>query len=383
MSASSGLPTSSVPNPLTPEWLTTALRQSDMLPTGQVTRVEERANAAFNSAARHLHLTYSPDAPPDMPLRLFFKRNLPEAWAVRAGAREVAFYQVAATMADRLPMLATCYGSSYDDERGDSWLLLRDVSATHTSPVTREQLIAGSGVPPDDQLVAVVEALAGLHATWWEHPALGTGKLLVSEWYRDQACCKAALREFTDNWGAFQRMTGETLSSATRALGDEALAALPHLWQQHLAERMAARRQLTISHGDCYLSQFLCPLPESSDTATYLVDFQGACGDLPAMDLVFLFATFWTPEQRQEGQREERLLRAYLDALMGYGVTGYSWDDLVRDYQIALAFMFFYPVWDALDGSSRDYWEPKLRCLASAVDDWGCRELFASAMREA
>ena len=383
MSASSGLPTSSVPNPLTPEWLTTALRQSDMLPTGQVTHVEERANAAFNSAARHLHLTYSPDAPPDMPLRLFFKRNLPEAWAVRAGAREVAFYQVAATMADRLPMLATCYGSSYDDERGDSWLLLRDVSATHTSPVTREQLIAGSVVPPDDQLVAVVEALAGLHATWWEHPALGTGKLLVSEWYRDQACCKAALREFTDNWGAFQRMTGETLSSATRALGDEALAALPHLWQQHLAERMAARRQLTISHGDCYLSQFLCPLPESSDTATYLVDFQGACGDLPAMDLVFLFATFWTPEQRQEGQREERLLRAYLDALMGYGVTGYSWDDLVRDYQIALAFMFFYPVWDALDGSSRDYWEPKLRCLASAVDDWGCRELFASAMREA
>ena len=48
-------------------------------------------------------------------------------------------------------------------------------------------------------------------------------------------------------------------------------------------------------------------------------------------------------------------MRAYLDALTGHGVTGYSWDDLVRDYQIALAYMFFYPVWDALDGSSRDY----------------------------
>jgi hypothetical protein len=383
MSASSASPTSGVPNPLTPEWLTTTLRQSSMLTTGQVTRVEERANAAFNSAARHLCLTYSPDAPPDMPERLFFKRNIPEAWAVRAGAREVAFYQVAATMADHLPMLATCYGSAYDDERGDSWLLLRDVSATHTPPVTREQLIAGSGIPPDEQLAAVVEALAYLHAAWWEHPALGTGNLLVSEWYRDQACFEASLREFTDNWGAFQQMAGETLSTATRALGDAALAALPYLWQRDLAERMAARRQLTLSHGDCYLSQFLCPLPESPDTATYLIDFQGACGDLPAMDLVFLFATFWTPEQRHEGQREERLMRAYLDALTGHGVTGYSWDDLVRDYRIALAFMFFYPVWDALEGSSRDYWEPKLHCLASAVDDWRCRELFARAMREA
>ncbi len=383
MSASSASPTSSIPNPLTPEWLTTALRQSGLLPTGQVTCVEERANAAFNSAARHLRLTYSPDAPPDMPLWLFFKRNIPEAWAVRAGAREVAFYQVAATMTDYPPMLATCYGSAYDVTSGDSWLLLRDISATHTPPVTREQLIAGRGVPPDDQLAAIVEALAGLHAAWWEHPALGTGKLLVSEWYRDQACFEASLREFTDNWGAFQQMASETLSTATRALGDAALAALPHLWQQHLAERMAARHQLTISHGDCYLSQFLCPLLESSDTATYLIDFQGACGDLPAMDLVFLFATFWTPEQRHEDQREERLMRAYLDALVRRGVTSYSWDDLVRDYRIALAFMFFYPVWDALDGSSRDYWEPKLRCLASAVDDWGRHELFARLMRQA
>ena len=120
MTASSASPTSSIPSPLTPEWLTAALRQSSMLPTGQVTRVEERDNAAFNSAARHQCLTYSPDPPPEMPTRLFFKRNIPEAWAVRAGAREVAFYQVAATMADLLPMVATCYSSAYDEASVDS-----------------------------------------------------------------------------------------------------------------------------------------------------------------------------------------------------------------------------------------------------------------------
>jgi hypothetical protein len=39
--------------------------------------------------------------------------------------------------------------------------------------------------------------------------------------------------------------------------------------------------------------------------------------------------------------------------------------------------MIFYPAWDAVNGSSREYWEPKLRSLASAADDWQCRELFA------
>jgi hypothetical protein len=74
-------------------------------------------------------------------------------------------------------------------------------------------------------------------------------------------------------------------------------------------------------------------------------------------------------------------LRLYHGALMRHGIAGYSWDDLITDYRIALAFMLFYPVWDATNGSNRAYWEPKQRCLASAADDWACRELFASVAR--
>jgi Ecdysteroid kinase-like family len=372
-----------LPNPPTPEWLTNALRQSGTLTNGRVLRVEVSGNAAFNSTALHLHLTYSGDTPPGMPPRLFFKRNLAEAWAVRAGAREVAFYQVATALANRLPMLAHCYGAAYDADSGDSWLLLHDVSETHAPPVTREQLLAGAGVPPDAQLAAIVEVLASLHAAWWEHPALGTGSLLISEWYSNYTSFATSLREFTEEWSTLQQTAGATLPASTRTLLNAALAALPHIWERALAERVAARRWLTISHGDCYLSQFLCPLADSPNDATYLIDFQGACGDLPTMDLVFLLATFWTPEQRHERRREERLLHAYHDALTRNGITTYTWEQLVEDYRIALAFMLFYPVWDAINGSSRDYWEPKLRCLASAADDWRCRELFARIMKRA
>ncbi|MGE5333827.1 MAG: phosphotransferase [Nitrososphaerota archaeon] len=371
-----------IPNPPTPEWLTEVLHRSGLLTSGSVVRAEESANAAFNSAARHLHITYSSDVPPDLPQWLFFKRNLPEAWAQRAGAREVAFYQVAATMADRLPMVVPCYGAAYDATSGDSWLLLQDVSATHVAPVTREQSINGAGVPTDAQLTAIVEALAGLHAAWWEHPALGRESLVVSEWYRDRECFEMTVRQFRDNWNAFQSMAGPTLPAPITTLYESVLAELPHIWEPVLAERMARLRQLTISHGDCYLSQFLCPLPDAPNGTAYLIDFQGACGDLPAMDLTFLFATFWSPEQRHTAQREHRLLRLYLDTLHRHGIASYTWDDLVADYRISLAFMIFYPVWDAVNGSSRDYWEPKLRCLASAAEDWECRDLLASLKKQ-
>lgn len=370
-----------VSDPPTPDWLTAALRQSGAMTSGSVLRVEDSANAAFNSAARHLRLCYSTDATPTLPRRLFFKRNLPEPWAVRAGEREVAFYQVAAQMAGRLPMLVPCYAAGYDADSGDSWLLLSDVSGTHQSPVTREQLIAGTGVPTDEQLAAMVEALAGLHAAWWQHPALGTGSLLMSEWYRDPACFASSHKEFTENWNALRQMGEATLPTATCALYDAALAGLPHIWERLLAERVASRSQFTISHGDCYFSQFLCPGAESADNTTYLIDFQGACGDLPAMDLVFLFATFWSAEQRQHHQREHRLLRAYLEALNRHGIGDYTWDNLVADYRIALVFMIFYPVWDAINGSSREYWAPKLRCLTSAAEDWRCGELLSSVSR--
>ena len=376
------LPAPSIPNPPTPEWLTNALRQSGMLATGSVIQVEDAVNEAFNSTAHHLRITYSSDAPPTLPERLFFKRNLPEAWAQRAGAREVAFYQVAATMADRLPMIVPCYGAAYDASSGDSWLLLQDVSATHRAPVTREQSINGTGVPTDAQLTAIVEALAGLHAAWWEHPALGRDSLVISEWYRDRECFEMTLRQFRDNWNAFQPKAGTTLPTPITTLIEAVLAELPKIWEPVLAERMAKRRHLTISHGDCYLSQFLNPLPGVSNDMTYLIDFQGACGDLPAMDLTFLFATFWSPEQRHTERREQRLLRMYLDTLHRHGITNYTWDDLVADYRISLAYMIFYPVWDAVNGSSREYWEPKLRCLTSAAEDWPCRELFTSVMKQ-
>lgn len=70
------------------------------------------------------------------------------------------------------------------------------------------------------------------------------------------------------------------------------------------------------------------------------------------------------------GAREERLLRRYHEALAAQGVRGYSWEMLLADYRLALAYMLSYPVWDASNGSRKSYWWPKLQCLTSAFQDW-------------
>jgi hypothetical protein len=360
------------PRHVTPGWLTAALRGAGVLPRGEVVAIEEAANNAFNSAVSHLTLTYSPDASETAPRRLVLKRNIDADWAVAAAEREVAFYRLLAPDAATLPMVVPCYHAAYDEQCRQSDLLLLDVSPTHAPPVTRDDLLAGRGVPPAAQLEAVVDALADFHAYWWEHPMLGQGVFEVDPWYRDGEHFARFVEKRRADWTIFTATEGADLPGDVRALYERAFAGLPGLWDGHFAERMRTRRRLTFSTSDCYLCQFLCPHDGAGQT--YLLDFQGICADFPAVDPVFFFASFWTPEQRHEGDRETRMLRRYLERLRARGVASYTWDDLTADYRLMLAILIFYPIWDAVD-----YWWPKMRCLTAAYTDWRSEDLFASA----
>ncbi len=360
---------------ITPDWLTSALREGGALPQGEVVAVSQRANDAFNSAAVHLEVTYSSDAPETAPRRLFLKRAIAADWALRAGAREVAFYQFVAPHRARLPMLVPCYAAAVDATSGHSFCLLGDVSETHAPPVTRAQLIAGV-VPAEALLDQVVDALAAFHAFWWEHPLLGQSAFELPSWYADAARHAQFVEETRSNWAHLLEAEGAWFPEEMQVIYTWALASYPALWERHLRQRAATHQRMTLSHGDCYLSQFLCPAPGASGP-TYLIDFQGPAADVGAMDLVFLFATFWPPAQRSEGQREERLLRRYHRALAALGVSSYTWEALLTDYRLALTYMLSYPVWDRSSGSRKDYWWPKLQCLAGAFRDWHCSDLLA------
>src|ERR1017187_10104816 len=115
-----------------PEWLTDILQTHGALPQGKVTTIEQRGSDTFNSAVVHLSVAYSGDAPATAPRRLFLKRNIKAEWGKKAGAREVAFYKLVEPLAEHLPMLIHCYAAEYDEANGTSYILLQDVSETHT-----------------------------------------------------------------------------------------------------------------------------------------------------------------------------------------------------------------------------------------------------------
>ena len=358
-------------------WLTGLLRRSGALPRGAVVAIERRSNAAFNSSVSHLHMTYSVDAPLDAPARLLLKRSRQESWAIEAGAREVAFYRLVAALGDDLPMIVPCHAAEVDARTGASVVLLADLSGTHHVALGRHQHLAlGDNAPPDGVCDRVVEMLARFHAFWWEHPRLGLEGLPLGRWYGNEADWDRYMRRRANAWEALIAAEGDWFPVGTRRLYEWVLARVPSLWDRYLASRLAIFDKVTLTHGDAYFANVLYP-HEPGTGQVYLIDWQSPEVYLGASDLANLIATFWTPAQRQAEGREARLLGRYHDTLVTNGVTGYAWDDLLNDYRLALIEWLLVPLQDRADGARRDYWWPKMRCLAGAFHDHGCADLLA------
>jgi thiamine kinase-like enzyme len=363
-------------DPITPEWLTAVLREAGVLRQGTVMQIESEAINAFNSETCRLSLRYSADAAPDAPTRLILKRNIAARRGVEDGIEEVKFYTLVASLPDHPDIIVPCYAAAYDETSGHSYLLLQDLSATHRPPVTREQQIGlVEWVPSAADLEAVVEALAQLHAYWWEHPLLETDRFVIGYWLRTRDRFEQYLQRRTASWGRLMAQNSDWFPDDLRARYEWVLARLPRHWETYLAPRFRTRQRLTLTHGDSYFANFLCPRP-SATGPTYILDWQSPSFDIGGYDLANLCAPFWTPEQRHENQREVMALRRYHAALQARGVNDYTWDDLVSDYQIGLIFWLLMPVQDGADGSRKDYWWPKMQCLVAAFRDWRCEALL-------
>lgn len=350
---------------ITDQWLTAVLGVPVQI-------IDRRANDAFNS--KLLHLTVQSNSPStDLPTHLIVKLNV-----AGDGEYEVRYYGLANTQPAPPTTSPRAVACAYDAESGASYLVMADISDTHTVPVLRADVLALHGMPTETHLRQMAELMARFHAYWWEHPDLKAGALPVRWWYGDEAQFRAHVQRCERDWATFQSATSITdLPDEYRTFYSDLVARLPVLWTRYLEPRVTTFRALTVTNGDCYFAQFLCPKDEKdANGRAYLVDFQDASGNLPAFDLVFMFAIFWTIDHRREGDREMGLLRHYHAVLCDEGVTNYTWDDLLRDYRLALTLIVFFVVFDAASGASRSYWWPKIQCLVANFNDLNCFELF-------
>ena len=367
-----------VPEPVTAEWLTDVLRDSGVLASGTVIAVDSRPTSAFNSYTSHLQLSYSADSVPGIAQSMVLKRNIPEPWGIEAGIAEVQFYRLIAGLPPAAPAIVPCYAAEHDPASGDSYLLLHDLSETHAPPVTRDQQLSiVGGVPPDEAIEQVTDALAQHHAYWWDRAALDGGTFAVGYWSRDAERFAQYVERRSRSWQSLIEHEVSWFPEDLRALYEHAFAHLRAHWQRWLEPRFRTRANLTLVHGDAYYANFLCP--KAAEGPTYLLDWQSPTVDINGYDLANLCATFWTSEQRREGEREQKLLRRYLLVLQAHGVSNYTWDDLAADYQSGLIYWLLVPLQDRYDGAPREYWWPKMQCLAAAFREWGCAELLGTA----
>jgi thiamine kinase-like enzyme len=200
----------------------------------------------------------------------------------------------------------------------------------------------------------------------------------IGAWCSDEEHFTAETERRRRAWESLLANESDWFPPHLIAMYETILQQLMHLWQTYTQPRLAAFSHLTLTHGDAYLANFLCP-HEGQSGATYLIDWQSPEVYRGASDLVNMCATFWTRQQRAEGQREVKVLQQYHRTLQQNGVTGYAWDDLVRDYRYSIVDWLLVPLQDRLEGSSKAYWWPKMQCLAHAFEDWNCADLFVQS----
>ena len=127
---------------------------------------------------------------------------------------------------------------------------------------------------------------------------------------------------YVRNRDEFVERFGPVLRNGMLARLDEIQERLPELCSSLAAEPW------TLLHGDFRLDNVL--FRPNGDT--FVLDFQGLGFGRPAVDVAYFITTALTAEHRDD---EERLLSTYHDALVAAGVTTYSFDDLVRDGELA------------------------------------------------
>ncbi len=309
------VPTSS--SDITPEWVTGAL--APHLDGAEVVDVAAHdigeGTGIFGEIAR-LHLTYdrpSPDAPASLVAKLpcVEPENLAVAQALGIYEREVNFFtEIAPGSPLRVP---ECYLAELDPD-GRFVLLLEDLEVD----LDVGDQVTGATVA---QAEAAIDALVELHAPWWEADELyALNWLPVPDAPAYMAAVpgiyRAGLPILEAEWS--DRLPPGAVAVA-RALDPEF---------EGLMRRMAEGPR-TFAHADPRLDNIFFARDGSGTVA--FIDFQLCLRQRGAADIAYLIGTSMNVADSRGSW--ERLLRRWYDRLADHGVTGYSWDDCLRQYK--------------------------------------------------
>ena len=304
------------PQEITTQWLTDALSAHTDGAKVHKIAVEDigEGTGIFGEIAR-LAISYEEpaDSPPDsvvVKLPCTEPENLAVAQALGIYKREVRFFnEIASSTPLRVPR---CYHSDLSDD-GAFVLVLEDLNNEFE---VGDQVVGATVSQAED----IIDALAKLHAAWWEHDDLDELTWLPEPNSPEYlaavpAIYSAGLPVLEADWA--DRLPHGAVPMAQRL--EPRFVELIH--------RMASGPR-TFAHSDTRLDNLFFARDGSGDVA--FIDFQLSLRQRGAADIAYLIGS--SMDAALSSANWETLLRRWHTGLVSAGVTSYSWDDCVTHY---------------------------------------------------
>ncbi|MCG8615398.1 MAG: ecdysteroid 22-kinase family protein, partial [Desulfobacterales bacterium] len=295
--------------------------------------------------ARISHVTVTSG---DHPQHLVVKQNRGD-FLSEDNARETRFYSWVRSQQTAMPV-PKCYASRYNVKTLDSLLVLEDHSHTHGNtpwPIPPEM--------PDCR--KAVAAMADIHARFWDHPDLEKtfGPVPEDEHFRRRE------NHFLGILDAFSRELGDRLSNASWDVFHKAITT----YYPMISQRLKTKNAITLCHGDLHAWNFLFPRDDAHPV--YIIDWQSWQIGLGVDDLAYMVGLHWEQERKRRYERE--LLDLYYNILVEKGASGYSHEQCMSDYKLALIGQCLVPLWQWEHKVPAQFWWPHLERACRAAED--------------
>jgi hypothetical protein len=340
-------------------WLTQVLQRNNLLSSGAVTAVHTEHLHGTWSKMYRIRPTYNTSGP-----------HLPQSFLLKIcsgdhgvfGPSEVYYYTRDYADLPNAP-IPKCYDGAYQDNPRGYHLLVEDLSATHKDTWEMPKTL--------ERGLAVVEALARLHAHYW-----GPERIAV---VGEHIPGREEIGRYVDHNKLGLQPLFDTLGDA---LSPEWWQVLLDVFAYHPAALLARTQNstgFTIVHGDVNPGNTLAPI--EGDSPIYLIDRQPFDWSLTcwlgAADLAYMMVEWWETEMRRE--HEMTVLRHYQSCLANLGAD-YPWELLLDDYRLTAVQSLQGAVeWCVLEEDrtkARWVWEPKLHKAMAAYHDLNCAEIM-------
>jgi hypothetical protein len=350
------------PDQVSAERLTAVLARSGALTSGTVTGFDVDDRHGTWSANAGLTLRYADGSQGTRPRRLFLKTVNTDLGEESFGPSEVDYYARDYVGVADAP-LVRCYDAAYSAAARRYHLLLDDLSETHVEARHKTPTLAYG--------LALAEGLAALHAHWWGAARLAEAGAPIHG--------AAHIQRFVDIAEPGVAHIVKRFAAELAPHGPDALAALYARHPQRLIERTADANGFTLIHGDVGWTNIL--VPRDGDRPIYIIDRQPFDWSLTTWlgvyDLAYAVVLDWDVAVRRRLERQT--LWRYHEQLVARGVRGYTWEQLLHDYRLAVP-MGVYIATEYCRGGvnerSTHVWLPMLQRALTACDDLACHELW-------